>query len=96
MCTCNPPMNRYCEAHVPLAPWERELLTGYREGEADVEFSLLDGSTFVIERVRADSVGPSGNAPGVIGVEFFDSDRVVHVPFVRSWEFDYPGSIVSM
>lgn len=92
MCICNPPMNRYCAQHTPdepLAAWERELLTGYREGEGDVTFTLTDGSTYTIDCVRVESVSPVATAPGVIGVEFFDSDRVVHVPFVRSWEFNY-------
>lgn len=93
MCSSNPPMSRHRDAHdpanQPLAPWERELLYGRREGEGDVTFTLTSGETYTIKDVRVESVSPMATAPGVIGVEFFDSDRVVHVPFVRSWEFNY-------
>lgn len=59
-------------------------------GEGTVVFTLTDGRRLEIERVRVDSVSPAAEAPGVIGVEFFDSSRVVHVPFVSYWEFNYP------
>lgn len=58
-------------------------------GEGDVTFLRTDGREVTIRDVRVESVGPSAEAPGVIGVEFFDSDKIVHVPFVESWTFDY-------
>lgn len=61
----------------------------HRIGEGNVTFTRLDGFTVTIENVRVDSVSPVGAPGGVVAVEFFDSDRVVHVPFVQSWEFDY-------
>lgn len=61
----------------------------HQEGEGDVTFTRTDGKMFTIDNVRVDSIGPSADAPGVIAVEFFDSDRVVHVPFVLSWEVSY-------
>lgn len=74
------------EKLAPLAPWELDLLNACR---ANVVFTLDDGNTLTIENVRVDSVGPSAENKGVIGVEFHGSDRLVHVPFVRSWEFTY-------
>lgn len=67
------------------------LLTGppHRGGEGDVVFTLQDDTEFVIRGVRVDSVGPSADARGVIGVEFFDVDTVIHVPFVKYWTFQY-------
>lgn len=61
----------------------------HREGEGDVTFLTTDRREVTIRDVRVDSVGPSATARGVVSVEFFDSDRVVHVPFVESWEFTY-------
>lgn len=53
-------------------------------------FHLNDGETIVFEDVRVDSIGPSAENPGVVGVEFEDdSARIVHIPFVRYWEIDY-------
>jgi len=63
--------------------------TAHRDGEGDVTFTLNDGSTFTIPDVRVESVGPAAESPGVIGVEFYDTDVVIHVPFVRYWTFDY-------
>lgn len=57
-----------------------------------VVFTLANGGTLEFDNVLVDSVGPSAEAPGVIGVEFPDSDRVVHVPFVSFWEFSYDES----
>lgn len=68
----------------PLADWERELL-----GTGTVVFTRTDGREVRIENARVDSIGPSAENPGVIGVEFFDSDSVVHVPFVESWIIEY-------
>ncbi len=85
----------YCPNYAlsaPLQPWERELLNGtaaQREGEGDVTFIRTDGREVTIRDVRVESVGPSAEVPGVIGVEFFDNDNVVHVPFVESWTFSY-------
>lgn len=67
----------------------RAKLTGHAEGEGDVTFLRTDGRKVVIRDVRVDSVGPSASAPGVVSVEFFGSDDVVHVPFVESWTFNY-------
>lgn len=61
----------------------------HQEGEGDVTFTTTDRREVTIRDVRVESVGPSGSARGVVSVEFFDSDRVVHVPFVESWEFTY-------
>lgn len=73
----------------PLAAWERELLTGYREGEGDVIFKRTDGGTVRIEKVRVDSISPVATNSMVIAVEFFGNDDVVHVPFVESWTIEY-------
>ena len=59
------------------------------DGEGDVVFTRIDGRTVSFENVRVDSIGPSAEAPGVIGVEFFNSLDVVHVPFVESWVINY-------
>lgn len=58
-------------------------------GEGDVLFTRTDGRTVFIENVRVDSIGPRAEAPGVIGVEFFDRDDIVHVPFVQYWVINY-------
>lgn len=74
-----------------LAPWEAELLSNgtHTVGEGDVVFTLNDGSTLTVINARVDSVGPSAEHPGVVGVEFRTSDAVLHVPFVRYWTFNY-------
>lgn len=81
---CNIPGHPY-----GLASWERELL----EGDAPrpfVTFFLKDGSEISFEGVNVDSIGPSAESPGVIGVEFVDNpDRIVHIPFVQWWEITY-------
>jgi hypothetical protein len=57
---------------------------------ATAVFHRLDGSTVVFDNVNVDSIGPSAEQRGVIGVEFDnDPDRVVHVPFVSHWEISY-------
>lgn len=61
----------------------------HAEGEGDVTFTRTDGRTVTIENVRVDSVGPAGSNPGVVSAEFFDSDDIIHVPFVESWTFSY-------
>lgn len=58
-------------------------------GEGDVLFTRTDGRTVFIENVRVDSIGPRAESPGVIGVEFFDRDDIVHVPFVQYWVINY-------
>lgn len=75
----------------PLADWEKELLTmrNRPEGEGDVTFHRTDGTEFSLRNVRVDSIGPSAENKGVIGVEFFDKDDVVHVPFVQFWTIEY-------
>lgn len=71
----------------PRAPWERELLD---LNGSTVTFTLTNGKTVSFDNVNVDSVGPSAESPGVIGVEFAnDADRVVHVPFVSHWEFTH-------
>lgn len=82
--------NDYCPAQ-PLAPWERELLTGskYMEGEGKVTFTRTDGRTVEIDNVRVDSISTGAENTGIVGVEFFGNDRVVHVPFVQFWEVSY-------
>lgn len=56
---------------------------------ATARFTLSNGDTVSFEGVRPDSIGPSGEAPGVVGVEFESSDRVVHIPWVVWWEVSY-------
>ncbi len=53
-------------------------------------FHLENGKTVSFDNVNVDSIGPSAESPGVIGVEFDDNaDRIVHIPFVRYWEIEY-------
>lgn len=74
----------------PLARWERELLTGQQQPIATVIFTRTDDTTVSFNDVRVDSIGPRGENPGVIGVEFEDDhERIVHVPFVKFWTIDY-------
>lgn len=57
---------------------------------AVVTFHLTNGMTVEFEDVNPDSIGPSAESPGVIGVEFEnDPDRIVHVPFVLYWEIEW-------
>jgi hypothetical protein len=73
-----------------LAQWERDILDAIGRSVASVVFTLADGSTVEFDDVRVDSIGPSAENPGVVGVEFEnDIDRIVHVPFVRYWEIEY-------
>jgi hypothetical protein len=69
----------------------REKLTGdaHRKGEGNVTFTRTDGAKVTLKNVRVDSISPSAEARGVIGVEYFDNSDVVHVPFVESWVIDY-------
>jgi hypothetical protein len=72
-----------------LAQWERDILANLHS-VASVVFTLADGSTVEFDDVLVDSIGPSAENRGVIGVEFEnDIDRIVHVPFVRYWEIEY-------
>lgn len=99
MCGCNHQTGYVCYRHrdsyrdplpaypEPLAEWEKELLRG---DVATVTFTRTDGKTLSFDHVNVDSIGPSAENPGVVGVEFEnDSMRVVHVPFVQSWEITY-------
>jgi hypothetical protein len=61
----------------------------YQDGEGDVTFHLSDGKEITFERVRVDSIGPSAENAGVIGVEYYNKDDIVHVPFVRYWTIGY-------
>lgn len=81
----------YPIAEEPLAPWERELLNSrpHREGEGDVVFTRTDGTTVKFENVEVDSVTPMAEVGDVIGFNYFESDRIIHVPFVSFWEFTY-------
>lgn len=57
---------------------------------AIVTFTRTDGKKVVLENVNVDSIGPSAANPGVVAVEFEDDlDRIVHLPFIESWEIDY-------
>lgn len=57
---------------------------------ATAVFTRTDGETVTLDHVNIDSIGPSAERPGVIGVEFTnDADRVVHLPFIASWEISY-------
>lgn len=52
-------------------------------------FYLNDGSCIQFENVREESISNGAANKNVIAVEFMDSDRVVHIPFVRYWEIDW-------
>ena len=54
-----------------------------------VVITLTDNSTIEFEGVDFDTISPSGANRGVIAMEFVDSDRIVHVPFVKYWEIQY-------
>lgn len=56
---------------------------------AIAHFTRTDGRKVTLTGVRVESIGPSAENPGVIGVEFDGSDRLVHIPFVESWEIEY-------
>ena len=78
-------MNRY--ETEPLAEWEREIMDEFM---SSVTFTRTDGRTVTLDGVRVDSIGPSAENPGVVGVEFSDDpDRIVHLPFIESWEVSY-------
>jgi len=53
-------------------------------------FTRLDGKRFTLTDVNVDSIGPSAENSGVVGVEFMDDTmRIVHLPFIQSWEIEY-------
>lgn len=57
---------------------------------AVAHFRRIDGRIVTLEAVRVDSIGPSAENPGVIGVEYTDdADRITHLPFIESWEIEY-------
>lgn len=57
---------------------------------AVAHFRRIDGRIVTLEAVRVDSIGPSAENPGVIGVEYDDdADRITHLPFIESWEIEY-------
>ena len=67
-----------------------QMLDYMEHTTAVATFHLQDGSELVFTGVRVDSIGPSADNPGVVGVEFEeDADKVVHIPFVRYWEISY-------
>jgi hypothetical protein len=68
-------------------PWANPI--PHQHGEGEVVFTLKDDTTVSFDYVRVDSVSPGAEAFGVVGVEFYGSDRVVHIPFVKFWEFNY-------
>ena len=48
------------------------------------------GKVLEFEDVRPDSIGPSAEHPGVIGIEFNSGDiEIAHVPFVEWWHIEY-------
>ena len=60
------------------------------ETVAVAHFTRLDGRIVSLTHVNVDSIGPSAEAPGVVGVEFEnDNMRIVHLPFIESWEIEY-------
>lgn len=57
---------------------------------AVAHFRRLDGRIVTLEAVNADSIGPSAANPGVVAVEYADDpDRIMHLPFIESWEIEY-------
>lgn len=53
-------------------------------------FTRTDGAQFALSDVRVDSIGPSAEAPMVVGVEFeSDADKIVHLPFIHSWQIEW-------
>jgi hypothetical protein len=64
-------------------------LDAHAEGEGKVIFTRTDGAKVVIDNVEVDSVSPLAEIGNVIGLNLFREDRIIHVPFVVSWEFDY-------
>ena len=73
-----------------LSWWEKNLLNDIPLNNAVATFTRTDGRTVVLHNVNPDSIGPSAANPGVVAVEFEDVlDRVVHLPFIESWEIDY-------
>lgn len=77
-------MNHECNAWQRLADALGVTLT------AVVTFTRTDGKKVVLENVNVDSIGLAAANPGVVAVEFTDNlDRVVHLPFIESWEIEY-------
>lgn len=57
---------------------------------ADVTFTTSNGERFTLSDVNPDSVSSKGATAGTIAVEFIGNpDRVVYVPNVLYWEFNY-------
>lgn len=53
-------------------------------------FTRTDGAQFALSDVRVESISPSGANRGCIAVEFEnDSDKVIHLPFIHSWQIEY-------
>ena len=73
----------------PLPAWERELLSGCQRDVAVATFTRTDKVEVVVRDVDVDSIGPAGDNPYVIAVEFVESDRILHLPFIESWEISY-------
>ena len=66
----------------------RAKLTG--RPVATAIFTRTDGMQFALSDVREDSIGPSAEARGVVGVEFAnDADKIVHLPFIHSWQIEW-------
>lgn len=65
------------------------ILPAHELGEGKVIFTRIDDVKVVIDNVRVDSVSPIAEIGNVVAAELFNSDRIIHIPFVASWEFDY-------
>lgn len=91
------PNFHYCDlpAFCRLAPWECAILNekprarAHDEGEGDVTFTRTDGRTVTFKNVEVDSVSPAAVTAGTVAFNYFGTDKIVHVPFVESWEFTY-------
>lgn len=70
----------------------RNWLMDQPEGCGNVVFTRTDGRKIVIENVRIDSVSPvneDGVNRDVVGVELFDKDETIFLPFIERWHFEY-------
>lgn len=74
-----------------LTDRENEILSRYphTEGAGDAIFTLKGGSILRVNDVRVDSISPVGANAGVITLEFFSSDSLLHIPNVVCWSIDY-------
>jgi hypothetical protein len=61
----------------------------YSEGEGKVTFTRTDGLTVEFDNVDYDSISAVATNNGVIAFNYFETDNIVHVPFVQSWVVTY-------